>query len=142
MWFGAVPLPGASQLSQAPTERIHGQALPKSRELVLQAIRGSPDAASELIMVHDECLGHADADQERGNFCWQEVKKWVEIGLQNGSPLAAQMKVNELLQSRKCLDIFRAEYWLIRYRRAGAGNEMMWKSDAASIDRKKRSCTW
>jgi hypothetical protein len=142
VWLGVLPLPKAAQLSQSPVSTSRSNKAPSSnRELVLQALRGSPDAASELIRINDVCMGHAGSD-EKHEVCSQEVKRWTEIGLQNGSPMAAQMKVNELLQSQGCMDIYRAEYWLTRYRRSGAGNELMWKSDASAIERKKRSCSW
>lgn len=142
LWFRGASLIQDSSLSTTPAKSVRTIASSANRELVLRALRGSPDAATELISIHDECLSHGDADKGQRDHCWNEVNRWVEIGLQNGSPVAAQIKVNELLQSHNCADIYRAEYWMIRYKGAGAGNELMWKSDASTIAQKKQSCSW
>lgn len=130
---------GGTQFSHPQGQNTQNE---KSRALIIRALRGSPEASTELIRIYDTCSGRSDADQKRSELCWTEMNRWIEIGLQNGSATAAQMKVNELLQSKSCIDIYRAEYWLTRYKQAGAGNEMMWSSDASVIEQKKRSCSW
>lgn len=142
LWLGAGSPSKSEQVIQPAAQGVHHKLHLENRKLVIQALQGSPEAASKLISIYDDCLGRADSDDKLSDFCWREVRRWTEVGLQNGSSLAAQMKVNELLQSTKCDDLYRAEYWLMRYRRTGAGNEMMWKADASSIEKKRRSCSW
>jgi hypothetical protein len=142
LWLRAVPSPRALPHAHAPVNARQDKSSLEIRNLVLQAVGGSPDATSELIRIYDQCSVQDDANQKTADFCSKEEDRWIQIGLQNGSPIAAQITVNELLQSRNCIDIYRAEYWFGRYRQAGAGNEMMWKSDASLIADKKRSCSW
>lgn len=136
-----LPVASRQDFKQVLAYVENNQHLENKRDVLL-ALGGSQDAASRLIEIYDNCLEHADPDSARSELCWQEVKRWTEIGLQNGSPIAAQIKVNELLQSQVCYDIYRAEYWLMQYREAGLGNEKMWKADAMAINNKKLSCSW
>ena len=138
IWLAAKPANRAPASEPPRPSRAPSAA---HRALKTQALGGSKQAAGELIRVYGECSGHGRTDEIR-EACSNEEAFWFQIGLENGSPLAAQIKVNYLLQSNSCADIRRAEYWYRKYRQDGFGGEGYWRDHALEIREKERTCSW
>jgi hypothetical protein len=141
IWLGSHEAGKSSRAAESFAQSDAGVSQKQHDQLVLAALRGSPKAAGELIDLYDKCSAH-EHDEAKSAACLKESERWLAIGLQNGSPVAAHIQVISLLQSNDCYDIYRAEYWYKLYRASGFGDRTKWLSDASEIAEKKRICSW
>lgn len=126
-------------------ERFHERS-PRFRAVELKALAGSIEAANALMEYHSKCHIREDLSPdltpERFKNCSSTVGYWTTIALENGSLPAAQRHTNFLLESDKCEDVYRAEFWFGRFRQHFRTDRVFLKSVEDQISEKKTTCTW
>lgn len=119
---------------------------PQFRKVELKALAGSVEAANALMDYHSKCHIREDLSPDltpkRFKECSSKVAYWTTIALENGSLLAAQRHANGLLDSTKCSDIYRADFWFRKFRPSFSSDRVFLKSVSDQIAEKKQSCRW
>lgn len=138
-WVNGVPVSAKKELAlREEPSRI--------RVFELEALAGSVDAADALMVYHSKCHIRdelsPDATPKRFTECADQVRFWTTIALENGSLPAAQRQTNVLLESSRCRDIYRAEFWFKKFRKYFSESKILLKSVQEEIAEKKKSCAW
>jgi hypothetical protein len=119
---------------------------PQFRAVELKALAGSIEAANALMEYHSKCHIREglspDLTPERFNNCSSAVGYWTAVALENGSLSAAQRHTNLLLESDKCEDIYRADFWFRKFRPQFSTDPVFLKSVSDQISEKKATCIW
>lgn len=134
----------AAAIEGQPLQLQEGTA--QFRAVELEALAGSVEAANALMDYHSKCHVRENLNPDltpvEFDRCVKEIGYWTDIALQNGSRVAAQRQTNFLLESSRCSDIYRAEYWYGQFKSYYASDRVFLKSVADHIAEKKRSCRW
>lgn len=133
--------PGRYRTASAGDRRPAASRPASSEALARQALAGSIPAAERMMEIY-RCpeMGFRTKAEEKD--CYSALEYWTAVALENGSPVAAQTKTTLLLYSDRCEDIYRAEYWVPRFKEAFPGHPDLASDTNAEIEQKKRTCTW
>lgn len=142
-WKALWPAAAPTTISQ---RLLSDEGSPQFRAVEVEALAGSVAAANALMDYHSKChiREELSPDQTPDQFreCTNKVGYWTTIALENGSVPAAQRQTNFLLESKKCHDIYRAEFWFNRIRTHLKPDPIFLHSVREEVAEKKKSCTW
>jgi hypothetical protein len=101
---------GAQLVLPAHTEFRVDKDSPKIKALMLEAVKGSPQAAADLA----EMYGHCHKSGLTGsalNACFASSSYWTNIAVENGSYVGIGYRIGDLITTKRCIDAYRAEFW-------------------------------
>lgn len=90
------------------------------RGLKRRALLGDNEATLKLSEYYENCMGQVQLIGDAGSHppaseCGREAHRWMEIAAQNGgNPVAAEYLFGRLVETGRCVDVYRARFWLER----------------------------
>lgn len=107
---------------------------------------GSGLKAAELEAIYGSCIARhiAEVTSEAlpsRKTCEEQQKFWRQIAFENGLPSALGRKFEELAPSNRCLEVYRANFWLQRAVDEGLNGEP-WVSMLKERKNNEQACEW
>lgn len=141
-WVVATPHRGPEEVPPGAMVYRFDESSPETRKLMLSAVQGSADAATQLMGKYTKCHKMAWQTEEENAKCLESLRYWTDIALQNGSAAGAQLHSMELIGSRRCLDVYRGEFWYNRFKSAYRDHPIAMGATAEEIAESKKKCRW
>jgi hypothetical protein len=110
------------------------------------ALLGSGRQAAELVDIYGSCIAHHLSGVEpKGlpaqSICIEQRAFWQRVALENGLPTAMASEFGKLAPSAKCLDVYRANFWLRKAVEGGLRHEP-WITMLNDRNSDERNCVW
>ena len=112
------------------------------RQAEIEALAGSTESTDDIIQFYSRCYKRPGFTAKRERECIDRFEYWIKVGLENGSPVAAQRQTVSILQTNSCYEVYRAEHLYGKFKQYFQSSPDFLKSVAAEISEKKKACVW